>query len=139
MHFRKHCLISTAVYLGGSLFIWFFGPVPAFLFAICSFLYVESEFLFLYMCLNDFKKEMRVVCPHHYRNWANLMRETDFHPDKKREIVESIKKEMLQSPNKTNKTQAVVEEIGWHSTLFFLHFALMAVNTIIMAVNRRIY
>lgn len=82
---------------------------------------------------------MRVVCPHLYRNWANLMRENDFHPAKQREILENAKKEMLQSSNKTGKTQIIVEELGWFPTLVWIHFMLMAVNTIVMAVNRKLY
>ena len=46
---------------------------------------------------------------------------------------------MLQSPNKTGKTQTIVEELGWFPTLVWVHFMLMAVNTIVMAVNRKLY
>lgn len=139
MHFRKRCRISTLVYLAGSLLAWFLGPVPAFSFFLYGALYVGATFLFACLCLQDFKKEMRMVCPQLYRNWANWMRETDFHPDRKREILEKVKQEMRQSPHKTENTQVIIEELRWCDTLPFLHFVLMAVITIVMAVNGKLY
>ena len=82
---------------------------------------------------------MRVVCPHLYRNWTNLMRENDFHPERKRKILEEAKKEMLQSPNRTERTQVIVEELGWFPTLVWIHYLLMVVITIVMAVNGKLY
>ena len=139
LNFRKRCLISTGIYLVFSLLAWMIGSVPAFPFFICGGLYVGSAFLFAWMCVNDFKKDMRVVYPHLYRNWANLMRENDFHPDRKRKILEQAKKEMLQSPNRTEKTQVIVEELGWFPALVWIHYVLMAVIMIVMAVNGKLY
>ena len=139
LNFRKRCRISTVAYFTFNIFVWFIGPVPGFLFAICSMFYVGSAFLFSCMCVNDFKKDMRVVCPHLYRNWTNLMRENDFHPERKRKILEEAKKEMLQSPNRTERTQVIVEELGWFPTLVWIHYLLMVVITIVMAVNGKLY
>lgn len=139
MNFRKHCLISTLIYLGANFVMWLVGPVPVLLLALCNLLYMGSELVFAFMCLRDFKNDLRVVCPHHYRNWDNYMRENDFRPGKQREILADIRKEMLQSPHKTDKTERVVEEIDWCTTMPFLHFLVIAVDMIIMAASRAIY
>ena len=91
------------------------------------------------LCLHDFKKDLRVVCPHHYRNWDTYMRQTDFHLDERREILANIRKEMLQSPLKTDKTERVVEEIDGPDTMLFLHFGVIAVDMIIMAAGPGVY
>lgn len=139
MSFRKRCRTITLVYLAGSLLAWFLGPVPVFPFFLCGVLYVGLTFLFACLCLRDFRREMRRVCPQLYRNWANWMRETDFHPDRKRAILAQVKQEMRQSPRRTAQTQQILAEMGWCDTLPFLHFVLMTVVTVVMAANGKLY
>lgn len=139
MNYRKHCLIGTLIYLGANFVMWLAGPVPFFLFAVCFLSYFGSGIVFALLCLHDFKSDLRVVCPHHYRNWDNYMRQTDSHLAERREILANIRKEMLQSPHKTDKTERVVEEIDWLDTMLFLHFLVIAVDMIIMAASRAVY
>lgn len=139
MNFRKHCLTGTLIYLGASFVMWLVGPVPVFLLALCSLVYMGSGLVFAFMCLHDFKKDLRVVCPHHYRNWDTYMRENDFRPARQREILADIRKEMLQSPHKTDQTERVVEEIDWITTALPLQFIVMVVDLIVMAASRAVY
>ena len=139
MNFRKHCLIGTLIYLGASFVMWLVGPVPVLLLALCNLLYMGSGLVFAFMCLRDFKKDLRVVCPHHYRNWDTYMRENDFRPARQREILANIRQEMLQSPHKTDQTDRVVEEIDWITTALPLQFIVMVVDLIVMAASRAVY
>ena len=139
MNFRKHCLIGTLVYLGANFLMWLFGPVPFFLFAVCVLAYFGSGIVFAFMCLCDFKKDLRVVCPHHYLNQDNYMREADSHLAERREILAIIGEEMLQSPHKTDKTKMVVEETDWMDTMLYFQFIVMPVDAIVMVVNGAVY
>ena len=139
MNFRKHCLVGTLVYLGANFVMWLVGPVPFFLFAVCVLSYFGSGIVFALLCLHDFKNDLRVVCPRHYRSWDNYMRQTDFHLDERRKILANIRKEMLQSPLKTDKTERVVEEIDWLDTMLCFQFIVIAVDAIVMMASRAVY
>lgn len=95
--------------------------------------------VFALICLRDFKKDLRVVCPHPYLNRDNYMRESDFHLAERREILVNIGKEMLQSPHKTDKTKMVVEETDWMDTMLYFQFIVMPVDAIVMVVNGAVY
>ena len=138
----RRTIISTMIYMGINLIVWFTGPVPFVCFGLYTMTYYMSALLWLWLAHRDFKREVSVVCPEIYRDWDQLMWGDIFTPAKKqREILESIQQEMLKSPRRTSHTEDVVQGTGLGVTVGvgMFHFIVAGVFMILMPFGGKIY
>lgn len=137
----RRTIISTMIYMGINLIVWFTRPVHFVCFGIYTMTYYMSALLWLWLAHRDLKREVSVVCPEIYRDWDQLMWGDIFTPAKKqREILEHIRQEMLKSPHRTSHTEDVVQgtSMGVIVGVGMFHFIVAGVFMILMPFGGKI-
>lgn len=137
----RHTIVSTMIYIGINLIVWFTRPVNFVCFGIYTMTYYMSALLWIWLARRDFKRELSVVCPEIYRDWNQLMWGDIFTPaSRQREILKHIQQGMLKSPRRTSRTEDVVQgtDMGLILAVGIFHFVVAIVFMILMPFSGKI-
>ena len=137
----RHTIVSTMIYIGINLIVWFTRPVNFVCFGIYTMTYYMSALLWIWLARRDFKRELSVVCPEIYRDWDQLMWGDIFTPaGTQRETLKHIQQEMLKSSRRTSRTEDVVQGMGMGLIVGvgIFHFIVAIVFMILMPFSGKI-
>ena len=137
----RHTIVSTMIYIGINLIVWFTRPVNFVCFGIYTMTYYMSALLWIWLARRDFKRELSVVCPEIYRDWNQLMWGDIFTPARwQREILKHIQPGMLTSPRRTSRTADDVQgtDMGLIVAVGIFHFVVAIVFMILMPFSGKI-
>ena len=137
----RHTIVSTMIYIGINLIVWFTRPVNFVCFGIYTMTYYMSALLWIWLARRDFKRELSVVCPEIYRDWNQLMWGDIFTPaSRQREILQHIQQGMLKRPRRTSRTEDVVQgtDMGLIVAVGIFHFVVAIVFMILMPFSGKI-